>query len=438
MTAENLDQLAALRVALGRVCAGRTGGRAQGDSANKKALARRLLDETLDRLEEDDVGARKIIEWLLHELGKKRRAAKTIHLRLQDAITCLESVGQHSLLAAIELAQSPEALIPEGLGPERLRRYFGSLRSFYRFYTGDQQQGRLPDSLRYRQPAELSTHPELTPDDLEAFILALRAKTIVIEQTASTAVSVADMLTALVWVCAGTGLRISEALNLKMGDIWVTGSRLAVMAERKRGKWLTTEVWPGLGPLDQRALALLRRVWSQRQRESGDAWEPFFVGTCFSDSDGHPSEKLSTVYQRLRRLFASCGMADGPHAFRRLFANTCREQGLSPLDVSNLMGHSTTTTAPLSYLQIYPRLQREQLAGWAEAQDVLQLPEALSLDQLAAGQSMTREGVYRLIERARRAGRVAHSGGRDSKMDIDEALEVLRFRVAESNDQHDS
>lgn len=399
----------------------------------KRSLPTTLLDaghaiSTLDTPGKET--AEQVIAWLLHET-KSGKAINSVHHKIDDVCRFLNLINDQSLIHWLKSATDDE-LCPPNLKHCARRRYFSSLRSLYRFIAGIVDWSDLPTGLKHRERTNLPTKSLPSPD-IEGIIDKIKQATNGIENYPYTSITITDYLVALVVVCAYTGLRIVEALNLKLGDIWIT-DRLTVVAQRKGGKRITTEIPPERNIVPAWALEQLALLWKARYNETnGNLHAPFFHGRLFSTPDCANDGNTRNAYQQLRRFFTSIGYEDGPHSFRRYFANMERCNGAPLLEIVSLLGHSTTTTAPKSYIQVYPILQAKQLKEWSKTQDVLIIPSELTVSQIAMSMNITREGYFRLLMKANSLGIIRGAvNSRTGSVILEDAIAALKWRIRET------
>jgi len=151
--------------------------------------------------------------------------------------------------------------------------------------------------------------------------------------------------TAILELIYSGGLRISEALNLSMGDINI---RQRVFKVREKGK---KERLAAMGPPAVKALE--RYIAARKSRAPSSApMEPLFVnklGTRLSPR---------SFQRNLKNYLAVAGLpADmTPHKLRHSFATHLLDAGADLRSVQELLGH-----ANLSTTQIYTHISAERL-----------------------------------------------------------------------------
>ena len=136
-------------------------------------------------------------------------------------------------------------------------------------------------------------------------------------------------------ICYAAGLRVSEAVNLKIGDI--DSQRMVLRVDQGKGR---RDRYVMLSP---KLLEMLRKWWRQLRPP-----QLLFPGE-------HPDQAISvhTVQLAAKRARAASGIAKPitPHSMRHAFAVHLLESGVDVRTIQLLLGHrSLATTA--QYLRI--------------------------------------------------------------------------------------
>lgn len=146
-------------------------------------------------------------------------------------------------------------------------------------------------------------------------------------------------LYALVTLLAYTGLRISEALNLKIGDINLESKEL-VVRDGKGGKQRVVF-------LNSKVVESLKEYFKVRNSKS----EYIF--------SSRQSEKLNRTV--VNKLFKKYNNKITPHKLRHFFCTNALESGFAVHEVANLAGHRSIQTT-----MIYTNPSREQMKNKME------------------------------------------------------------------------
>jgi integrase/recombinase XerC len=208
----------------------------------------------------------------------------------------------------------------DGLGAHGVQRAMAALRSFYRYLEREElADGAALKAVRSPKLPRTLPRPISEPD-------AVRA----IDDAGENEVPwIAARDTALLTLLYGTGLRISEALGLKRGDVPL-GDSLTVLGKGNK----------------ERAVPVLDAV-----REAIDAYAalvPFSGGKAeplFLSRRGGPmsARDAQSLMQRLRgRLGLSTSAT--PHALRHSFATHLLKNGGDLRSVQELLGHASLST----------------------------------------------------------------------------------------------
>jgi len=217
--------------------------------------------------------------------------------------------------------------------PSRTRRTVSSLGSLTRYLVGQEILAANPlDSPAIELPALPVRQPvALSVDEMRR----LFATCALLDPQARRPWPQRDL--ALVGLLCSTGLRESEVINLRVGDL-VVAERLAhVSVIGKRNKQRSVPVHPEVLVVVERYLEE-RRSWLGEFDESA----PLFVR-----SDGRVFE-ATALYRLVARLFARSGITPRSgsmvHALRHSFATHALDSGASIVEVQKLLGHSSLET----------------------------------------------------------------------------------------------
>lgn len=136
---------------------------------------------------------------------------------------------------------------------------------------------------------------------------------------------------AILMTCYGAGLRISEALSLKIGDL--DSERMMIRVRQAKGKKDRYVALP------KTLLAVLREYWKAAKPS-----EYLFPGR-----DGvKPLTRQSVVYACHRALKAAgINKNVSPHTMRHSFATHLLEEGADVRTIQVLLGHRSVTTTAL-------------------------------------------------------------------------------------------
>ena len=292
--------------------------------------------------------AAEMVRWLAHLGAERRMSGKTVEAYARDARQFLEFMARH--LGGAPTLSELARLTPQdvrafmaarraaGIGGRSLMRALAGTRSFARFLerNGKGKVGALaavrtpkvpktlPKPLAIASAKRVADAGERAGEERQPWILARDA--------------------AVLALLYGSGLRISEALGLKRGDVPVPGKGDVITVTGKGDK--------------QRMVPLLPRV---SQSVAGYvALCPYDLpadGPLFVGARGGPLSPriVQLVMERLRGALSLPDSAT-PHALRHSFATHLLARGGDLRAIQELLGH-----ASLSTTQIYTAVDTERL-----------------------------------------------------------------------------
>ncbi|MBN2409894.1 MAG: site-specific tyrosine recombinase XerD [Candidatus Aminicenantes bacterium] len=220
-----------------------------------------------------------------------------------------------------------------GLRARSLARLISALKSFYRFL--------LLDGLVDKDPAANLSSPKAWLS-LPKFLTVDEAARLVLQPDERDFHGLRDR--AMLEVLYATGLRVSELIRLRPGDLNLDDGY--VICRGKGGKERVV-------PLGQTAAALTRRyIDGVRPRLMKEPAEALFLTRL-----GSPFTRQG-IWKMLREYARKAGLETkvSPHVLRHSFATHLLERGADLRSVQLMLGHSQITTT-----QIYTHVSRERL-----------------------------------------------------------------------------
>lgn len=148
---------------------------------------------------------------------------------------------------------------------------------------------------------------------------------------------------AMIEVCYGSGLRVSELLGMKTGDLNLTDGFLRVMGKRAKER---------IVPMGRPAIAAVNDYLSgSRPHYAGRRTDPHL----FLSRRGTRLSRMG-FWKLLRQCAALAGISKRltPHTLRHSFATHLLEGGADLRAVQEMLGHANITTT-----QIYTHVDRE-------------------------------------------------------------------------------
>ncbi len=222
----------------------------------------------------------------------------------------------------------------QGVTSRSLSRSLSALRHFFRWLE--------TEALTHNRAMQQVTRPKVGHSVPKP--LTVERAMAVVEAGAEAELDwIAARDAAVLMLLYGAGLRISEALGLKLRDAPVAGRDVLVI-QGKGGKERLVPMLPVIGEAVQRYLALL----------------PYPLGpddALFRGAKGGPlSPRL--IQLAMERMRGELGLPDTatPHALRHSFATHLLSAGADLRQIQELLGH-----ASLSTTQVYTEVDRERL-----------------------------------------------------------------------------
>ncbi|MDQ0468000.1 tyrosine recombinase XerC [Labrys wisconsinensis] len=285
--------------------------------------------------------------WLAYLATERRMSPKTVEAYERDATSLLRFLTGHlgeppDIAAVAEIApREVRAFIAarrvDGLKPRSLMRALAAARAFARFLEreGHGASGaltavrgpKLPQSL----PKPLSPEAARAVSDADSRAGEACAPWILARDAAVLA------------LCYGAGLRISEALGIRRKDAPVDGRNDVTVL----GKGAKMRSVPVIAPVSRAVADYIRLV-----PYALDPDGPLFVGA----RGGPLSPRI--VQLAMERLRGALGLPDSatPHALRHSFATHLLGRGGDLRSIQELLGH-----ASLSTTQIYTKVDAAEL-----------------------------------------------------------------------------
>ena len=165
----------------------------------------------------------------------------------------------------------------------------------------------------------------------------------------------------IIFLLRFTGLRVSEAVGLRIRDVNLITDRIAVRESKTEAGRRTTPILPGLKPV--------LRAWLNELEANGlNKPEGYFLCTLTEgNSKKHPGVRTDPgrplapqfVWKVVKRVGLRNGIrvTDGktelsPHALRRTFGSDFINRGVRLEVISKLLGHSSTTVTEQHYAEL--------------------------------------------------------------------------------------
>jgi integrase/recombinase XerD len=222
----------------------------------------------------------------------------------------------------------------DGLAPRSRARVLVSLRMFHKFLIADGH-AKINPTLQVSAPKSMRSLPHaLAPSDVERLLAA---------PTGNDSMSLRDR--AMLEVLYATGLRVSELIGLKCGDLQLEVGYLTAFGKRSKQR---------LVPMGEVAISEVRDylALSRPRLEKGSGSHHLFLNRS---GQGLTRQGFWKIIKR-RALEAGIVRNISPHTLRHSFATHLLENGADLRAVQTLLGH-----ADISTTQIYTHVTRERL-----------------------------------------------------------------------------
>lgn len=291
--------------------------------------------------------AKQIIDEFIHWLDVQKGASKA---SLRAYGTDLElfagflqedglDLGKPQTISQRNVEAYLASLFHQGLAKSSMARKLAAIRSFFRYLR---RQGIVSVNVaeKIRNPRQEKRHPHALNVD-EAF--ALLDTPLPAEEGRAQDAALAARDLALCELLYGSGLRISEALNLDLGDARIGEGIVKVMGKGSRER---------LAPLSDTCLTALKKWLSMRGILAGADEKALFTGAR--------GKRLNRreAFRIVDKLCQNAGIAGhvSPHGLRHSFATHMLDAGADLRVVQELLGHKRISTT-----QIYTHLSLDRL-----------------------------------------------------------------------------
>jgi site-specific recombinase XerD len=264
-----------------------------------------------------------------HHAGARLRQLRLLwRWRLQHG-----PISSWDELSSADIAAYIDAELGRGIAAKSVK---GTLDCLYQVLRWLQEQGqleRLPARPELKLPASLPRH--LQPGE----VLALEA---VLQQQAVSGVAGAALNQALYYLLSHGGLRVSEALDLQVGDLDLPAGRVRVREGKGRRDRVVYLSSKGVAVLAE----YLRSV-------------PHAPGDLVLSRAGKPL-RYEEAWRRIKELGEAAGVAQvSPHRLRHTYATVLLNNGVSIEGLRRLMGHENISTT-LIYAHLADTMLEQQ------------------------------------------------------------------------------
>lgn len=268
----------------------------------------------------------------------RRMSANTVESYSRDLAALAEFAGKRSIsveaLDRRDLEAFVRSLMASGLSPRSVARTVACVRGFYRFAALERKQESSPaDDLR--APRAWPALPKFLDLDEVDRLLA--------QPDVSSPRGLRDK--ALIELLYATGLRVSELVSLKLGNLHLEEGYLTCVGKGSKER---------IVPIGQEATAWVRRYLAEgrpRLLHGSSSW--LFVNA----RDGGPLSRVG-FWKVLKEYGIRAGVSRelSPHVLRHSFATHLLERGADLRAIQMMLGHADVSTT-----QIYTHVLEARL-----------------------------------------------------------------------------
>lgn len=283
-------------------------------------------------------------------IGKYRRYMKlernysenTLDAYMSDLQKLLDYVGSEGLhvldVKLDDLRNFVAALVDIGISARSQSRILSGVRTFYTFLILD---GYIEDD-----PTELLEWPKIGEHLPEVLSVEEVDR---LEQTCDLSKWEGQRNRTIIEVLFSCGLRVSELINLRLSDLFLTEKFIRVMGKGKKER---------LVPISESAIKELQYWFMDRNLMKIKPGEEDFV--FLNRRGGHLTRMM--IFTIVRRLAEAAGIEKtiSPHTLRHSFATALLEGGANLRAIQDMLGHERISTTQI-YTHIDMHTLREEI-----------------------------------------------------------------------------
>lgn len=278
------------------------------------------------------------IEDFLDNLSANRGGSDhTVSAYRSDLLQAADFFGSRGLTKWLELTDSGIFGFQATLGPpmatSTARRKMSSLRSLIKFLQKSKQGkiGNLPDTGGYRR--ERALPKALSEKELNALLESMDY---------TTAPGLRDR--AMFELIYGAGLRVTEAISLRMEQIDRDREAIVVTGKRGKTRWI---------PLPEQTLNWINRYVLEARPQLAKRTSPYLI---LSNRGNQLNRSVAFMNLERYQKIAGIGADVTPHILRHSYAVHLLRGGADLRAVQELLGHESIGTT-----QVYTQLELEQV-----------------------------------------------------------------------------
>lgn len=283
-----------------------------------------------------DTYKRDLTREFLSYLQVERGLAKNSLASYQRDLAKLKEFAESEGLDVVHLSRTDlrgfiAELSKSGLSPSSVGRIISAVRGFYKFL--------LIDGHIKKHPAEDLDTPQ-KGFYLPKFMTAEEVEKLLSQPDVSQEIGLRDR--AILEIMYASGLRVSEAANLRIQDIDIDAGILTCKGKGNKQRKV---------PLGKSAIEWLRCHLAKRKKK-----EHIEMRNLFVTSLNKPINR-QTIFKFIKEYAEKAGLADvSPHTLRHSFATHLLQNGADSRSVQAMLGH-----ADISTTQIYTHITDNHL-----------------------------------------------------------------------------
>lgn len=272
------------------------------------------------------------ITYLSVEKGLSRNTLASYHTDLKKFLSFLRQKKQEIHRASrADIIDFIAQLRMEGYSLSSICRYISSLKAYYRYLMLEQKIENDP-SEDIQSPKKWERLPRsLSVSDVQTLLAAPR--------TGRTALRDAAMLELIY----SSGLRVSELIAVKLGDIHFDAGFIRVVGKGSKERVV---------PVNPHSLGQIRRYIEEERPSLLKKRKSAYV---FVTARGKPMSR-QRYWQTIKAIGKKAGLELSPHIMRHCFATHLLEGGADLRSVQKMLGHSDIAST-----QIYTKVTTDRI-----------------------------------------------------------------------------
>jgi integrase/recombinase XerD len=287
----------------------------------------------------------KTIEWHRISLGFLRQ-----FLEEQVEITAIEEVEADDISAWFAYLRSTPGMRGKVRSERTVQTYARSARAFFHWLV---RRGMLEQNPFDRVVFPKVGRPliqTITDEEFEQLLLACAPP----NETGRLAERAAVRNRAILWLLYDTGIRVSELINLRVGDLDRKKGTITVLGKGSKERRLA------LGQNCLRNLSYYLDKHRPDEEELAD-WGSAGEDHLFLSETRQPLTKngMEMLFKRLRERAGITGKRVSPHILRHTFAMNYLIKSSDPFSLQELLGHEDLSTV-LNYIHMNDTVLQEQ------------------------------------------------------------------------------